>query len=264
MFVLSKKTCLIELRGLLGVSCWCITGMVFYDRMAPVEKLKAAVTQMFIDIATCEYAVRNGTKDGKWRNWATNALIGALYLGQCNSRPGPWQHFNVPTFEHMEAEEVDYWLSIKGVKLSRKKGCRATYVAPGIMAAIRFYRKIPGATGDRLWLFLQIRMDSRLKDTVAAYLPGYFLPNPTDVRIWWATFADQHDVELADKLDKLEKDMSLALDNGTRCRRKHYTKGKAYKVAKASKKLSMAVFGEERCLVELFVAVEIKPLLIAC
>ena len=151
--------------------------------MAPPEKLKPAVVQMFIDLATCEYAIRSGAKEGRWRNWATNILVGCLYFGMCNSRPGPWQYFNKATFDQMLVDNRDYWLSIKGVKLSQKKGARGTYVSPGIMEACRLYLRIPGSTGNGFWLFKCVKIDVRLKLVCEVYLPGFFKPTPTDVRI---------------------------------------------------------------------------------
>lgn len=81
--------------------------------------------------ATCHYAIMHGENNWRWFHDMTNDMVGIIYLAQCNSRPGPWIHFNKTTLQKMLDEKLDYWIAIEGVKLCNKKGARACFMSEG-------------------------------------------------------------------------------------------------------------------------------------
>ena len=86
-----------------------------------------------------------------------------------------------------------------------------------------------------------------LFDTITFPFLGCPISDCPDLRMWWSSKCHHEDVDMANKLDALNIKLNNALDHGKGVGKKCYTRGKAFKVARDSKLLSMTVYGEERC-----------------
>ena len=89
---------------------------------------------------------------GKWKMYATICMTGCIFLGQVNSRPGPWSHLTLDTMAEMRAKKREYWTATKGHKQLSVRGAHGAYMCPGVVEASRLYESMRGRAGNEYWL----------------------------------------------------------------------------------------------------------------
>jgi hypothetical protein len=212
--------------------------------MASASKTKVAVQEMMVDLAASAYG-QAARLDGKWSYYGTVCMAGILFMGQCNSRPGPWEHLTTDTLQDMKDAKRDYWTAIKGVKMLSVRGATGRYMSPGCVRAADEYCKMKGRDGNRFWLYKFPKLSDKLNDACRVYLPGHSVMSPTAMRQFWETKMYHDKGELAEKVAKAKESMANAMDHGAIARDKNYIKGKARKVAADSKACTIAYFDGE-------------------
>ena len=214
------------------------------ENFAPVDKHKAAVEDMMRDLAAAAFAQAKDLP-GKWKLYATVCMTGITFMGQCNSRPGPWEFLTVDTLQEMKQLKRDYWTAIKGVKMLAKRGATGRYMCPGCVTAADVYAAMRGRTGNRLWLYAFPKLHDRLGQACKVYLPGHSVMTPTAMRQFWETKMHHDQDGFSKKVADAKESMANAMDHGEAARDKSYVKGKARKVASDSKACTIAYFDGE-------------------
>ena len=209
--------------------------------MAPAGTTKVAIQEMMLDLEAAAYGQRVGLQ-GSWRYYGTVCMTGIIFMAQCNSRPGPWEHLTVDTLHEMKGADREYWTAVKGVKLLGVRGATGRYMSPGCVRAADVYCTMQGREGDRFWLYKFPKLNDKLNDACRVYLPGYSVMSPTSMRKYWETVMHHGDAALAEKVAIAKDSMCNAMDHGPAARDKDYVKGKAKKVAEDSKVCTIAYF----------------------
>ena len=137
---------------------------------------------------------------GHWKMYSTVCMTGCVFLGQVNSRPGPWAHLTLDTMEEMRAKKKEYWTGIEGQKQLAIRGAHGAYMCPAVVEASRIYESMLGRVGNEYWFCKTWAGDEQLKRACKVYLKGYPLLVPTSMRDFWETKLHHDDGAIANRI----------------------------------------------------------------
>jgi hypothetical protein len=218
--------------------------LYFVLNMAPASEMKQQVEEMYKDLQTCAWAQQN-EHEGLWKKMATVAMVGILYIGQVNSRPGLWAYLRKSILQQMKDRNRDYWIATEGHKQLGARGAHGAYMAPGSVKAAEVYQAMTGREDDEsddFWLYKNMDFGRLLKTACAVYLTGYAKMSPTAMRMFWENIHYHSDGKRSEAIQEQTRALNNALDHTDKVTDSNYRKGKAAKVARDLKAITIAFF----------------------